>query len=166
VIPPETHRASGASRILVPLLAVASVLLLLTGFGVLAAARGSLADQDAKLAVLRRQQSADASRSVPPAELPRPTLNLAALRDRLAAVTAADRDVDASVKKWVESDAKLSTVWDALERCMYRVDQYDRLAGRFSAAELGDLPVTLDTNAAATDCGRAAITKYAAGSSL
>jgi hypothetical protein len=35
-------------------------------------------------------------------------VNVAALRDRLAAVTAADRDVDASVKKWVESDTKLA----------------------------------------------------------
>jgi len=134
--------------------------------GVQAAARGSLAEQDATLAALRRQRSADAARTVLPGELPRPAVNVAALRVRLAAVTAADRDVDASVKKWVESDTKLSTVWDALERCMYRVDQYDRLAGRFSAAELGDLPVTIDTNAAATDCGRAAITRYAAGSSL
>ncbi len=154
------------SRVVPVLLAIASVLLLLTAVGVLAAARGSLADQDAQLAGLRTQKAADATETLLPAELPRPELDRVALQQRLASITAADKEVEASVKKWVESNTKLSTVWDALERCMYRVDAYDRLAGRFTAAQLGRLPAKVDVNAAATDCGRAAIARHATGSSL
>ncbi len=163
---PGRAGAPGFATSLPVLLAIAAVLLLLTGVGVLAAARGSLADQDRSLAGLRAQKATDARETLLPAELPRPELDLAALQERMSSITAADKEVEASVKKWVESSTKLSTVWDALERCMYRVDAYDRVAGRFTAAQLGRLPVKVDVNAAATDCGRAAIARHATGSSL
>lgn len=148
---------------LVPAMVVVTVLMLIAAVTVVVLARRSVGAQEARLDELRAQQAADAELSAAGADAGRPDLDVSALRTQLDAVRAADRAVDAAVATWRQGGAQLKIVWESVGRCMYEVDQYDQSAGWFTAEELGDLPVSIDLTAAASDCGQATLTKNAKG---
>ena len=126
-------------------------------------ARRSLADQDAQLVALQAQRQADPAGERRPEQVERPRVRPAALRSQLDAIRTADRAVDTKASTWRQGGSQLKIVWESVGRCMALVDDYNRTAGWYTAAELAGLPATVDVKAAATDCGAATLVKNAKG---
>ncbi len=155
-----SRRARG---LLIPLLTTLTVVLLLGAVVTVVLARRSLSDMDQRLAALQIQQQEDAAEQADAQTVTPPPLDRKELSNRLAAVRAADKTVDSSATTWRAGRTELKIVWEAVGQCMYTVDQYNRMAGWFSAEDLGDLPPTIDLTATATDCGKAMLAKNSKG---
>lgn len=153
----------GAIGVLIPGLIALSVLLLVAAVSIGLLARRALADQDAELTALKARQQSDQRTADSQAQVVVPALNAAALRGELDAVRVADKAVDTTATTWRQGGSQLKIVWESVGRCMALVDDYNRTAGRYTAAELAGLPTVIDGTAAATDCGAATLAKNAKG---
>ena len=157
---PASHRRPPAGW-LMPTLSALAVLLLIAALTTVVLARRSLSAADDRIAALQAQQQADAEAGT--VGVAAPALDLADLKGRYAAVTAADKAVDTAASTWKAGGSQLKIVWESVGRCMYQVDQYNRAAAWFTPAELNGLPGAVDLTAAATDCGGATLAKNAKG---
>lgn len=157
---PPPRRSRGRS---IPLLVGLTVVLLLGAVVTVVLARGSLSDKNQRLAELQIQQQEDAAEQAAAQAVTPPPLDRNELSRRLAAVRAADKTVDTSATTWRAGKTELKIVWEAMGQCMYSVDQYNRMAGWFSAEDLGTLPAAIDLTATGTDCGKATLAKNSKG---
>jgi hypothetical protein len=159
--PGDTDR--GAIGVLVPALIALIVLLLVAAVSMALLARRALADQDAELTALKTQQQSDQRTADSREQVEPPAPDLEVMQGELNAVRVADRAVDTTSTTWRQGGSQLKIVWESVGRCMALVDDYNRKAGRYTAAELAGLPVAVDVTAAATDCGAATLAKNAKG---
>lgn len=157
------HTEHGAIGVLIPGLIALIVLLLIAAISMALLARRALADQDAELTALKAQQQSDQRTADSSEQVEAPAPDVAAMQGALDAVRVADRAVDTTSTTWRQGGSQLKIVWESVGRCMALVDDYNRTAGRYTAAELAGLPVVIDVSAAATDCGAATLAKNAKG---
>ncbi len=152
----------GWAKLALPVLVMLTVVMILVTAGILAGIMRSLSAKNDTLRELRAQQAQDAAKPVPVVSaLPAPTLDLAALRTQYAKVQAADKNVDAQTTKWQQGGSRIKIIVDAIHTCVSEADRYNRAAARFSAAQLGGLPQSVDLKSATTDCGGATFRKQA-----